>query len=105
MEVVPEPFTTIDGADPSIEQARTSFFDEVLEELEVNGEDRRAFCEITSYQLRDFSGDTESDDRLSVLIVKDVVVASVLERRNERNQTEVFSASYLTPAISDRLGR
>lgn len=99
MREAPEPFISVDDADPCKEQSKTEFFERTLDTIGISAEERRVFCEIKTYDLYPHGADrtVESDDRLTVLIVRDRVAASVLERRDDLNFTEVLSAVYTAP--------
>lgn len=102
----PELFTVNTGEGERIQEAINIFFGEVLDYLEYNRKARESFTKIESRVLQRLDNHNRpfpTDDLLTLLIVRDYVAASVLEKRDERNFVQVVSACYLTPQIVKEL--
>lgn len=95
----PEPFIIITGKDDVIQQKIDSFFQQIVDFLGYSGRAAKAFIERKTQTLgiEEPTCFRPSDDRITLLLVYDHAVASVLERRNNNNYIEVLSACYLTP--------
>jgi len=104
---VPDLFTVATGERGIVEDSIESFFDEILDYLEWSQEARKYFANRYSMELyRSNPTDTRavpSNDRITLLVLQDIAVASVLERRDDRNEVQVASACYLTPRVVDEL--
>ena len=103
----PELFTVPTGEGGIIEDTIESFFDEILDYLGWGQEARTHFANRYSMELHS-SGPTEaksipSNDRVTLLVLRDFTVASVLERRDDRNEIQVVSACYLNPGMVEEL--
>lgn len=102
----PARFTVITGEEERVEQTIESFFGGILDFLGYNHRARTAFVKIEAYTLGvEHPGHLQpTDDRITLLIARDITLASVLARRNEFNWIEVLSACYLTSnEMVDRL--
>lgn len=95
---VPEQFTVTTGEEPIIQKKRELFFLDVLVLLCYNESAIKAFVErrIQVLGIEGPPGFRPSDDILHLLIVRDSMVASVLERRDDFNRIEASFAHYLT---------
>lgn len=79
-----------------------AFFISILDYLMYTVGEREAFVEIVPAVLHryDTTGAVQpTDDRSATLIIKDIMVASVTERRNEGNFVEVTFNCNLTPDV------
>lgn len=97
---IPALFTVNTGEGERIQEVIEEFFGNVLDYLEYSPRARRNFATIESMVLQRLDSQNRSfptDDLITLLIVKDFVVASVVEKRDERNFIQVVSACYLTP--------
>lgn len=95
------------GDTETVENEINRFFDSVLDTLGFDDKARTAFVERDSFVLHrtDKHGSMlPTDNRITLLIARGVVVASILERRNDFNFIEVAGASYLTPESVRGLG-
>ena len=85
-----------------VKEVIEQFFGNVLDFLEYNPKARKYFTKIESMVLQGLDQQNRpfpTDDLITLLIVKDYIAASVLEKRDERNFVQVVSACYLTPEI------
>jgi len=103
----PDLFTVPTGEGEIIEVRIESFFDEILDYLGWSQEARKHFANRYSMELYSPSPtDTRSipsNDRVTLLVLLDFTVASVLERRDDRNEIQVVSACYLNPGMFEEL--
>ena len=104
---VPDLFTVATGEQGIVEDTINTFFDEILDYLRWRQDARKHFAYRYSMELyRSSPTDTRtvpSNDRITLLVLQDITVASVLERRDDRNEVQVASACYLTPSIVEEL--
>lgn len=102
----PDRFIVNTGEGGIIEKEKIRFFEELLDFLGYDQRARGAFAEIIPMMLHryDSSGQVRpTDDRITLLIIRDHITASVLERRNGLNWLEVAFASYLNPEVIQKL--
>ncbi len=97
MNPVPEPMLVSTGDQGIIGQAMNSFFDSIVPSLGLDVRTLTADVEIISHVLHKYDSHEQvrpTDDRLTILVVQDRVVASVLERRTEFNHIQVLFSRY-----------
>ncbi len=78
-------------------------FSAVVHWLGYNDQVVSAFVEIVPYVLHRFDTNETvrpTDDRLTVLVIFDYTVATVLERRDDFNRVQVTCATYLDPELT-----
>jgi hypothetical protein len=100
-------FVVNTGDTETVEKEINRFFSTVLDTLGFDQKATEAFAERDSFTLHrtDSEGNPYPiDDRITLLIVRGRVVASILERRDDLNYVEVAGASYLTPDSVRGLG-
>lgn len=102
----PDQFTVNTGEEHIIEEEKNRFFNAVLDYVGYDQRARECFAEIRPMVLHRYDSHGQlrpTDDRITMLIMKDKITASVLERRNDANWIEVAFACYLTPEIVRKL--
>lgn len=93
----PEVYTINTGEEVDIEERKDRFFDEVINFIGYDLRARRTFCEVQAKELG------TSNELANLLIVRDILVASVIARRDDLNFWQVASAHYLTEDIMTQL--
>ena len=102
----PDQFAVITGEEHFIEEEKNNFFEAVLDYVGYDQKARESFAEILPMILHRYDNHGQvrpTDDRVTLLIIRDRVVASVLERRNDANWVEAAFACYLKPEIVGKL--
>lgn len=102
----PDQYTIITGEDTLIAEGANRFFDEILSFLRYNERAISAFTERQQWYLTIYQNQLprlSEESYIRMLIVRDLVTASVLVVRNGNNWCQVSSAHYLTPNIIKRL--
>ncbi|OGM03764.1 hypothetical protein A2112_02240 [Candidatus Woesebacteria bacterium GWA1_42_12] len=102
----PDGFVVNTGEGKTIEEVKNVFFDEILDFMGYNQKARVAFAEILPMELHrpDISGQVRlPSGRITLLILRDHITASVLERSNDFGDIEVVFANYLDPEVIQKL--
>ncbi len=95
------------GRQKVVEKERERFFNSVLGALGYSDEERAVFAEIRSLVLHSYDTQGQvlpTDDRITLLIARNCVVASILETRDDLNYVQVSPASYLNPEMIKGIG-
>jgi hypothetical protein len=102
---IPESFIITTGEDEYINEKTNHFFESVLDVLSYNLAARKAFVEQRTQTLgiEEPNGFRPSDNKITLLIARDLTIASVLERRDDLNYIEVSFAHYLNKHRVERL--
>ena len=79
------------------------FFDQMLGFIGYNARSRDVVSRTEQYNLNLVGGRPHEDQFITMLIVEDELVASVLARRNDNNYWQVASSHYLTPKILEKV--
>ena len=96
--VVPDYFNITTGYDGLIAERAEEFFDSILDWLGFTERARRVFVERQPYHLQKVGSDAPGEEQyVYLLVVGDVLAASVIVRRSDSNNCHVGFASYLTP--------
>ena len=102
----PDKFVVITGEEHFIEGKKNNFFEAVLDYVGYDQRARESFAEILPMVLHRYDNHGQvrpTDNRVTLLLIRDRMVASVIERRNDANWVEVAFACYLKPEIVGKL--
>lgn len=109
---LPEPFVTSPDHVSEVEDFKEEFFQSVLEHLGYGFDSkeseraRNVYCSIEYYTLHQYDSlepVRPTDSKLVLLRVRERVVASVLQWRDDYNYIQVEPALYLTEEVTEQV--
>ena len=95
--VRPDTFIVDPSEGAFIQDKIEAFFGEIIDYLGYGQAATLAFARVKSYELR--TPTTETDDRITLLIIRDRLTAAVCKLRTDFNFVEVSFAHYLSPEL------
>ena len=101
----PRQIFTVNSSDVEyIENEINRFFNSVTQVLGYDDKAKEELVKRKSFVLRNQEDGTETDDRITLLIARNTVVASVLVSKDKPNYVKVAGASYLNKEMIRGIG-
>jgi hypothetical protein len=102
---VPPPVIVNTGNEDNSNQEVQKFFESILSYLGYDGRSAVCFAQEEDYGLTNFGPEEpmRTDNKITLLIVQDILVASVIYRRSQFNLVQIVCAHYLSDQVIERV--